>query len=606
MKKIFFAIIFAVSALCFGENAQSLKIRIENLDASSLEKTVKLERQADGAMRLVIPAKEITRGIKNIDIQHPAFTAKVGDNGYWLGNRGQIGFFKYNKGTWTTAGYNNHHLIPIQAFKTDKGMFLAWLKGLRFEVESRVDVKDGKYNMFYRLRVADMLFDAYEDLVIDYYDLGKDAQYSEVGRFFRNKRLAAGEIIPLSQKMKTLPNAEYQKDTFVTRLHVFASKPRTPGDQTPETEPKVKVFMTTKQAEDIMRACKAAGIEKMEFCCAGWTTGGYDGRFPSLFPVEESIGGEAGFKKMVETAKSLGYTISCHTANTGAYKISPMWSPDYICKKPDGSLLRGETYWAGGNTYRVCLERAWQLYIPQELLEVKKLGVNGVHYIDVFTAIAPYPCCDKNHPANRKQSAQAQQKIARFCIDNLGGFSSECGEDHLINDLIYINYVSHDIINWQGYGFVNKKLKNFDDILPLARPERSRSLIDQVVPLWEIIYHGFVYHNADRVTQNHTTLYAKRISKKLPLLLVEFGARPIIYTNSIKSVDKIAKAYRQYQAYSRLSTVFMDYHKIINKDVRLIGYADGTRIVVNYGDRPYQFEGVEIGPISYKLFDPKK
>ena len=202
MKKIFFAIIFAVSALCFGENAQSLKIRIENLDASSLEKTVKLERQADGAMRLVIPAKEITRGIKNIDIQHPAFTAKVGDNGYWLGNRGQIGFFKYNKGTWTTAGYNNHHLIPIQAFKTDKGMFLAWLKGLRFEVESRVDVKDGKYNMFYRLRVADMLFDAYEDLVIDYYDLGKDAQYSEVGRFFRNKRLAAGEIIPLSQKRR--------------------------------------------------------------------------------------------------------------------------------------------------------------------------------------------------------------------------------------------------------------------------------------------------------------------------------------------------------------------------------------------------------------------
>ena len=89
-------------------------------------------------------------------------------------------------------------------------------------------------------------------------------------------------------------------------------------------------------------------------------------------------------------------------------------------------------------------------------------------------------------------------------------------------------------------------------------------------------------------------------------MLVEFGARPIIYTNSIKSVDKIAKAYRQYQAYSRLSTVFMDYHKIINKDVRLIGYADGTRIVVNYGDRPYQFEGVEIGPISYKLFDPKK
>ncbi|MBE6413783.1 MAG: hypothetical protein E7035_04430 [Verrucomicrobiaceae bacterium] len=601
MKNIYSFIVLFICCACFSVNAQNVQLIIKNIDGSSEIKDVVLAKQSDGAMRLVIPAKDITKGVKYIDIQHPNFIANVGDNGYWLGNRGQLGYFKYNKGIWTTNIYNNYHLIPIQAFKTDKGMFLAWIKGLRFEAESRVVSRENRYYMTFRIRVEEMGFDAYEDAVIDYYNLGKNAQYSEVGRFFRNKRLSMGEIIPLTEKMKKLPNVKYQADTFVTRLHVFASKPRVPGDQTPETEPDVKVFMTTKQAEDIMQAFKNAGIDKMEFCCAGWTTGGYDGRFPSLFPVEELIGGEAGFKKMIEKAKSLGYTIACHTANTGAYKISPMWSEDYICKKPNGSLLRGETYWAGGNTYRVCLERAWQLFVPKELKQVKDLGVNGSHYIDVFTAISPYPCFDKNHATNRKQSAEAQRKIAQFCIDNLHGFSSECGEDHLINELTYINYVSADIKRWQGYNFIDKKLKNFDTILPLKRPKNSKTLIDNIVPLWEIVYHGFVYHNADRITQRHTTAWNKRISKKLPLVLVEFGARPIFYTNSLKNVNQIAKAYREYKPLAYLSTVFMDFHKIINENVRLIGYADGSRIVINYGNQPFYFEGVDIPPISYKL-----
>ncbi len=40
-------------------------------------------------------------------------------------------------------------------------MFVGWIKGLRFEFESRVEVKKGEYKMFPRLRVAEIGFAPY-------------------------------------------------------------------------------------------------------------------------------------------------------------------------------------------------------------------------------------------------------------------------------------------------------------------------------------------------------------------------------------------------------------------------------------------------------------
>ena len=51
-------------------------------------------------------------------------------------------------------------------------MFVGWIKGLRFEFESRVEVKKDEYKMFPRLRVAKIGFALYEDAVIDFYNLG--------------------------------------------------------------------------------------------------------------------------------------------------------------------------------------------------------------------------------------------------------------------------------------------------------------------------------------------------------------------------------------------------------------------------------------------------
>ena len=50
----------------------------------------------------------------------------------------------------------------------------------------------------------------------------------------------------------------------------------------------------------------------------------------------------------------------------------------------------------------------------------------------------------------------------------------------------------------------------------------------------------------------------------------------------------------------------MQSHEEIAKDVFLVKYEDGSRIVANYRKTPFEFEGTEIPPIGYKLFEPNK
>ncbi len=575
-------------------NAETVRIITRTLDGNVSERTTELDKAPDGAGRLVIPAGSIADNVDYIDVVHRYAEARKGDAGYWVFPRGELGRFDKDDGYFTSNIWTNWTPMPIFGMKGPHKTIMGIVRSMRFEYEQRVEAKDGKYKIFPRFRISKIGVKPYEDIIVDFYELsGDEADYNGMGRLYRKQRIERGEIRPIRERIKDADSAiAYLWDTLTIRLHVYASKPRRPGDQTPETEPPLKVFMTFDDACNILDAFKAAGVDKAEFCNAGWTTGGYDGRFPSLFPIEPAIGGEDGFKKLLKKGRDLGYRITCHTANTGAYKISPMWSEDYICKKPDGSLLRGETYWAGGDTYRVCLRAAWEQYIPSELEKLASYGIRGAHYIDVFSAIPPYPCFDPRHPLTRADAAKYQRLIAKKCHELFGGFSSECGGDHLAGELDYINYVSPSMRRMN---------------IVKGRKSKSYKLVDEIVPLWEIVYHGTILYTADRVTQNFYGDYPATPEghNLLTLKNVEFGARPIFYMNNIKSVPMIAACYKAYLPLRYLQKEFMEKHEHLDLNVVQVTYSDGSRIVCNYGEKDYEVYGRKIAPKSYEIFKGK-
>ena len=126
----------------------------------------------------------------------------------------------------------------------------------------------------------------------------------------------------------------------------------------------------------------------------------------------------------------------------------------------------------------------------------------------------------------------------------------------------------------------------------------------EIVPFWEIVYHGFVFHPTDRLTQSHTTAPNRKRSPSTWLLSVEFAGRPIAYIEPDTPVEEIKRLCDDWKPLARFDTLFLDEHRRLSATARLIRYSDGTEVVVNYGRRPFAHLGESVPPRSYRVFPP--
>lgn len=588
---------FAASA-CALAFAQTATVEILCKDKTRAQSRVALAKNADGSLRLRFPKKDIPASASEIRVIPDFMRAKKGDEGFWLFPRGEYGQFTQDNGVYKLAG---HLVTPVYAMQSPAGTYMGYLKTLRFEILMEVKAQNGDYAICPVYRVDRMGFAPYDDIVIDYYKLeGADANYSGIARLYRKMQFATGNFKTIKERMKTRPWLKEMALSIPVRIQFHGSKnPHMVKDivQTKENEPKVVSVMNFDQTVEFVKAIRDAGVDKLSICSAGWQSGGYDGRFPQLFPIPEELGGEAALKRMTKSIWDMGFPISCHTNSTDCYQVADIWSEDLVCKNPDGSLQKGGV-WAGGRAHNLCTKRIWQLCLPQQLKKVKELGFDGSHYIDVFTATYPHFCCDPNHPATRKDMAEIQLEIAKYCVGLFGGFSSECGYDHLAAQLDYCNYVSATM----------RSLQN-----------NPNPMVERVVPFWEIVYHGTILSTPDRLVQNHTR--GKPKNKNLSsadlrfmegdgitdpvhsLKIVEFGGRPIFYTSHMRDVPYIKKAFDEFKPVRHLQFEQIHSHEKIADGVFLTEYENGAKIVSNYNKKTFIYNGKSVPPVGYILIE---
>lgn len=586
-----------VSALSYGA-----RVEIESPSGKG-EFDCEIKKVSEKLSRLTVPKDSIPRDAKTVFVSIDLARGHRGEEGYIALPRGGIVDFDFPDGQ-AVYGFME---MPVFGAKTPRGTFWAQVRGMRNEAELMLRARDGKIEPVLRFRTDATPDGAYEDIVVDFNFLDKGAGYVEMGKAYRQSRLSAGEIKPIKERIKTSPNLEYVAKAVPVRIQFHGAKKRENRDFTPENEPPIKVRLDFKKSIDFADAFKKAGIGEVAFCSAGWQSGGYDGRFPDLFPVPEEFGGEKALREFIAHVKKIGYTIHAHTNSTDCYTCSRMWNGGEVAaKNRDGTPQRGY-YWCGGKAYNLCVKHAYENYLPAQLEKVRDLGFEGPHYIDVFSATAPYMCADSKHPATRSDTARVQRDIADLCIKLFGGFSSECGFDHLAGKLDYINYVSNRIQPW--YTALSGGFPKNDNRAKLAR------FVDRYVPLWEIVYHGIILSNPDRFTQNHTLGNAKTADSgdlnfnardgsrdfRKTLKLAEFGGRPIFYTCNFADIPKIKQAYDEFLPLRHLQLEFMEDHKYLSPEVTETTFGNGEKTVCNYGDKPYSYNGREIPPRSYIL-----
>lgn len=229
-------------------------------------------------------------------------------------------------------------------------------------------------------------------------------------------------------------------------------------------------------AEDGMRRLKKAGIERILFQSVGWNARGHDGAWPTDFPVDRRLGGEEGFRAMINTAKQLGFQITTHLNMVMACFSSPDFKTDKVIYDIWGEpKVVGE--WGGG------IHGAhWGLAIPeadirQRMEAVQALGLNGMQYLDGM-GNPLYVNYHPQHAGPRSHFAAGVNRFLDIARDITGGVETEMG-------FLYCALHADALAAGPGGAWH----------LNGAKPEWPiTSLIKagETVPVWHLALHGLV------------------------------------------------------------------------------------------------------------------
>jgi hypothetical protein len=443
-----------------------------------------------------------------------------------------------------------------------------------------------------------------DDLTVEYHFLPPDkSTWTGIGKCYRQYNFKHRGIRPINQRIENSRELAYASQAMEVRMRLGVKPvPYEVTEQTLETEPPVRVFLTFGQVRDIFNEFHRQGIEEAEFCLVGWNIGGHDGRYPQIFPVEPSLGGEEELKKTIRYGQSLGFQVVAHNCYYDAYRIADNWDESYLRKKPGGELYKGGQ-WGGGQSYLQCLDQSFELFAKNDLPRIRDLGFKGIHYTDVLSINGPLPCYDAGHPQTRRQDVTARNNILELCIKTIGGVQSEGPLDFAAPVLDRFIYTS----------IHNGNSSQLD--LPY---------IDENVPLHATVYHGVMTYNMDNRTFNSLPGETEYLEN------IEYGGIPMAYfyghfyipgsgrQNWIgnrdyrydspeglkKAVAGLKQVYDDFRKLKHLQMEFIEGHALLAPGVFETVYSNGERVVVNYNDNPFRIAtGEEVPAKGFKLIE---
>ncbi len=539
--------------------------------------------EENGILTAVISKNDVSRDVNYIDFMYDFFNAKIGDTGYFLCNDSSEGTF-LTYFTPRNEGNFSKELACVACYGWNKGNtgILGIITGMRYDFGMELGLKDGIYYTYPRFYIDGD--EMYEDICVKYYTLKNDATYSAMARKYREYQLSEGGCVPIKQRAENDERLLKATEGIEVRIRQgWKPAPSPVENQTPETEPPMHVACTFDRVGDIADEFKRQGINKAEFCLVGWNYGGHDGRFPQILPVDPRLGGEERMVSLVKKIKEMGYMVVCHDDATAAYTIADCFDEEYLLKNKDGSLHKRPYCWSGGRPYKICPQRQYERFELSNQEIIKNFGFEGLHYIDVITNLPPLKCYDKKHPATRKDSAEWYRKIMRLSRKNFGGFASESGFDFAASDTDYVIY-------------------------PVFKIEpNDNPFCDEMVPFWQIVYHGIIMYNPSTFTLNYA---AKAVKNRLKFF--EWGGRPLVcyFANfatdynwmgkedflsttdeDLKdSVSKIKQMSEDYEELKPERFEFINNHEKISDGVYCTTYSNGTKVIVDYNNENYKIE----------------
>lgn len=384
-----------------------------------------------------------------------------------------------------------------------------------------------------------------------------DADYVDMAKRYRRYVMNTGLFVSLAEKIARTPGVKDLIGVPQTRLSILRNM--SPDSDRYDTKDLSKNYSLTTFDERArqLRDLKARGFDRVLVFISGWPHLGYDRQHPDSLPPPERAGGWEGMKRLVDTARELGYPYILHDQYRDYYLDAPSYDAQFAVREEDAKLPAqafpgsrfGDSkdgdipmmrHWDGGRQAYLN-NRFWlgHLLKNYQLFFDHGITPQGI-YLDVIGYVPPDEDFNPEHPTTRSQAMAARAACMTWSRHNLGIVVTEAGADWVIP------YV--DAINQSGGG--------------------SKAIL---VPLYNLVYHDAVIVSYS--ARDQQSLLRGIFNGGMPEL-------PIAETD-----EKTVLLMRQMMAlHKRVGLLEMTRHEFLDKNYRKerTTFADGTTVTVDW------------------------
>lgn len=364
------------------------------------------------------------------------------------------------------------------------------------------------------------------------------------------------------------------------------------------------ITMTTfEQAENIAEELKNAGISNQVMNLQGWFNGGYYHDTADNVSVIGKCGGKSGLSDLNDRLEELGGVLY---GDVALQKVT--YEDDDFNYSAEGARYYGAGYVASEGMVNptTLYNGASMMYneIMQNLLspkflpryvgdfadEIEDINISGISLRDLGNTLIS----DKRRTEiiNREEALE----IVNSQFERL-----EKTEKRLMTS------------NANAYAWAYS-----DDIINVPLDDNNYYLVDESIPLYEMIIHGCISYGSTLLNFEDNLHMDKTI-----LSLIEAGASPhFVFTAEESSKMKDTAMNRFYattfntwrdnsvDVYNRvneaLGTVngsFITEHKILDNGLRKVVYDNGVTFFINYSDEELTADdGYSVAPLSYRSY----
>lgn len=355
------------------------------------------------------------------------------------------------------------------------------------------------------------------------------------------------------------------------------------------------ISMTSfEQAREIIDAFQQKGITNLELTFSGWSDDGLYGDQPDHFPVEKKLGGAKELGELAAYAANNGVSLYLEANYARAFSESDgMKKGKDAIRGMDREVAPSTDYFVGSRWnddsklyYWMKPKRVISKHLNKELKDYAKLGISGVHL--AYWGDTLYSDIDSKSLTNRGETASVWVKAADDVRKATGGASVDYGFAYMLGHIDGISGIpldsSHFIYN------------------------------DETVPFYQIAVRGLVPYAAKPINLRND-------AQNELLRMVEYGALPsleLTYEPTTKLqrtledrlwssqyttwIDDAAEEYKALEPiYKAISNQAIADHEKLGTDVYRTTYANGTKVIVNYGGKPATVDGLSVPAAGYLM-----